>query len=89
MKDKSLQSLSLTDRRKLEVSGVLEIVSYNDESITLYTSLGNLHIRGEGLEVGTAFSESGTIEISGYIRSMNFFDNKSRYADNIISRLFR
>ena len=79
MKDKSLQSLSLTDRRKLEVSGVLEIVSYN----------GNLHIRGEGLEVGTAFSESGTVEISGYIRSMNFFDNKSRYADNIISRLFR
>lgn len=87
--DKSLQTLSLTDRRKLTVSGVLEIISYDDENITLYTSLGDLHIRGEELEVGAAFSESGTVGITGYIRSLNFSDNKSRYADNFISRIFR
>ena len=38
--EKSLQKLTLTDRRKLEVGGVLEIISYDDENITclLYTS---------------------------------------------------
>lgn len=34
--EKSLQKLTLTDRRKLEVGGVLEIISYDDENITMY-----------------------------------------------------
>ena len=50
--EKSLQKLTLTDRRKLEVGGVLEIISYDDENITMYTALGNLRIGGENLEVG-------------------------------------
>lgn len=87
--EKSLQKLTLTDRRKLEVGGVLEIISYNDENITMYTSLGNLRIGGENLEVGTAFSENGTVEITGYIRTIHFSDNESGYADNFISRIFR
>ena len=62
--EKSLQKLTLTDRRKLEVGGVLEIISYNDENITMYTALGNLRIGGENLEVGAAFSENGTVEIT-------------------------
>lgn len=53
--EKSLQKLTLTDRRKLEV--------------------------------GTAFSENGTVEITGYIRTIHFCDG--RYADNFISRIFR
>ena len=87
--EKSLQKLTLTDRRKLEVGGVLEIISYNDENITMYTALGNLLIGGENLEVGAAFSENGTVEITGYIRTIHFCDGKSRYADNFISRIFR
>lgn len=87
--EKSLQKLTLTDRRKLEVGGVLEIISYNDENITMYTALGNLLIGGENLEVGTAFSENGTVEITGYIRTIHFCDGKSGYADNFISRIFR
>lgn len=87
--DKSLQKILLTDRRKLEVNGVLEIVSYDNENITLYTSLGDLRISGEELEVGTAFSESGLVEITGHIRLMCFSDDKSRYTDNFITKLFR
>ena len=87
--EKSLQKLTLTDRRKLEVGGGLEIISYNDENITMDTALGNLRIGGENLEVGAAFSENGTVEITGYIRTIHFSDNKSGYADNFISRIFR
>ena len=53
----------------------------------MYTALGNLRIGGENLEVGTAFSENGTVEITGYIRMIHFCDG--RYADNFISRIFR
>lgn len=89
MTEKQLQLLTLKDRRELKVNGVLEVVSYDDREITLYTTLGDMHIRGDGLEVSDVFSESGAVNINGYVHSVVFGDSKSRYADNFISRIFR
>lgn len=81
--------LTLIGRRKLTVEDVDEIISYDDELIELYTSLGNLRIKGEKLQVDEAFSVNGTVEIRGYIRSVIYSDNKEKLIDNIVSRLFR
>ncbi len=83
------QLLTLTDRSSLHMNGVLEIISYSSESIVLYTILGDIHIRGSELEVGKAFTENGNIAISGNVRSIVFNDNRTKYADNFISRIFR
>ncbi|MBP3334750.1 MAG: hypothetical protein J6L61_01195 [Ruminiclostridium sp.] len=83
------QVLTLTDRRALCVNGVLEIISYDSECIVLYTVLGDMRIKGSELEIGSAFTENGNIEISGNICSLNFSNNRTKYADNFISRIFR
>lgn len=83
------QVLTITDRRALCVNGVLEIISYDSESIVLYTVLGDMRIKGSELEIGSAFTGSGNIEISGNICSIHFSDNRTKYADNFISRIFR
>ena len=103
--EKSLQKLTLTDRRKLEVGGVLEIISYDEvrsgHTYSEYTEAKNSYKAYQkmnfsqvqeidlNLEVGAAFSENGTVEITGYIRTIHFCDGKSGYADNFISRIFR
>ena len=89
MTEKQSQILTLTDRRELKVNGVLEVVYYDDREITLYTALGDMYIRGNGLEVSDVFSESGAVNINGYVNSVFFGDSKSRYAENFISRIFR
>ena len=43
-------SLSLENRKKLLLSGVEEIVSFQDEKISLNTVLGNLTIKGSNLK---------------------------------------
>ena len=83
------QVLTLTDRRALCVNGVLEIISYDSECIVLYTILGDMRIKGSGLEISNAFTGSGNIEVSGNIYSLHFSNNRTKYADNFISRIFR
>lgn len=83
------QMLTLTDRRDLCVNGVLEIISYDSENIILYTVLGDMRIKGSELEVGRAFTGSGNVEIRGKICSIHFGDNRTKCADNFISRIFR
>lgn len=83
-------TLTLFSRKKLNIQNVYEIISYNDELIELYTSLGNVRIKGKGLVIDEAFSSDGAVLINGYnIKSIVYSDNKGKIADNIISRLFR
>lgn len=85
----NMQMLSLENRQTLRLSGVIEIIGFTDELITLYTNMGDLRIRGENLEVNKAFTEKGNIEINGYVKSLSYSNNKEKYADNFISRIFR
>ena len=55
MEEERKSSLSLEDRKKLTLSGVLEVVNFDDEKISLNTILGNLAIKGEGLKISLMF----------------------------------
>ena len=44
-------SLSLENRKKLTLSGVIEVMSFDEEKIDLTTKLGNLTIKGEELKM--------------------------------------
>ena len=83
------QQLTLIDRRTLTVGGIIEIIGYEDENITLFSVMGDIRIKGEQLEINSAFSEKDIVVINGFIRSIAFCDNKEKYADNFISRIFR
>lgn len=43
-------SLSLENRKKLTLSGVIEVISFDEQKIDLTTNLGNLTIKGEELK---------------------------------------
>ncbi len=82
-------TLTLVSREKLTLQNVEEIISYDDELIELYTTLGGVRIRGKGLVIDEAFSTGTTVIINGYIKAIIYSDGKEKLADNIITRLFR
>ena len=54
---KKIHNVILEQRRRLNMSGVNEVIGFDDETITLDTELGMLTIKGEGLKIGS-FSAS-------------------------------
>lgn len=82
-------SVLITDKSSVKLHGIREIVSCTPELIVLYTVCGDLRIRGYDLQVNKAFSENGSLEISGKIKSLYYCDNTERYSDNFITRIFR
>ena len=70
------QQLTLIDRRTLTVGGIIEIIEYDEENITLFSVMGDIRIKGEQLEINSAFSEKDIVMINGLIRSIAFGDNK-------------
>ncbi|MCI7442045.1 MAG: sporulation protein YabP [Clostridium sp.] len=83
-------NLALENRKKLSLSGVEEIVSFQDEKISLNTILGNLIIRGSNLKMSKLDVQSGEVIISGVISSMIYSEKNVKVTkESIIKKLFK
>jgi sporulation protein YabP len=83
-------SLKLDNRKKLSLSGVVEVISFNDENIILNTNLGTLTIKGEGLKMNKLDVQNGEVMITGIVNSCIYTTNEvKKDKDSIISRLFK
>ena len=78
IKEESKSSLSLEDRKELIISGVLEVLNFNDEKITLNTTLGSLGIKGKNLRVKKLDLENGEVIIYGYVNSLIYNGIKAK-----------
>ena len=90
MEEERKSSLSLEDRKKLTLSGVLEVVNFDDEKISLNTILGNLAIKGEGLKMNQLDVQNGDVIIMGYISSMIYSGKDGKKSkESIIKKIFK
>lgn len=90
MEEEKKSSLSLEDRKKLTLTGVTEVVSFDDEKISLNTALGNLNIKGEGLKMNKLDVENGDVIIIGKISGMTYSGKDVKKGkENIIKKLFQ
>ncbi|SJT98241.1 sporulation protein YabP [Clostridioides difficile] len=63
-------NLSLENRQKLILSGVIEVISFDSQKIDLTTVLGNLSIKGSDLKMNKLDVKNGDVIINGSIDSM-------------------
>ena len=83
-------SLSLENRKKLTLSGVIEVMSFDEENIDLTTKLGNLTIKGEELKMNKLDVQNGDVIIIGNIASMVYNGKVSKKnGESLLSKLFK
>lgn len=70
MEEQMNHSLQLAQRRKLTMSGVTEVVSFEDSAVVLQTSLGTLIVQGEQLQLKTLSLEGGRVEVDGTVSAL-------------------
>ena len=81
-------ALSLEGRKRLAVSGVMDVVSFDEGAAALETSQGTLILRGRELHVEQLDLEAGRIRISGEVDSLVYEENRQT-RESFLSRLFR
>lgn len=59
--------LSLNDRKSLTMTGVSEVVSFDDAAVVLHTALGTLTVHGQELQLKTLSVEAGQVAVDGRI----------------------
>lgn len=81
-------SIMLEGRKKLTATGVSNVDSFDDQTIVAYTGMGELTIRGEGLQINRLNVETGELTVDGEISAMIYTDNQPQNV-GIFAKLFR
>ena len=70
--NEQFHKLSLEGRQKLSLTGVTEVVSFDDTAVVLKTHLGTLTVLGQDLVLKTLSVEGGQVAVSGHVSSLMY-----------------
>lgn len=76
-KERTGHSLQLQERQKLTVTGVTEVVSFDETAVVLQTQLGLLVVQGEGLQLKTLSVEGGQVAVEGQVGALVYQQQRS------------
>lgn len=72
-----IQNLILESREKLTVTGVLDVLSFDDQIVIIETQLGLLTIKGEDLRINKLSIDSSEVIIEGEIFNLGYSESNS------------
>lgn len=71
-KTESSQNVILENRSKLSVSGVEEVLHFDEGTVILRTALGELSVRGDKLKVESLQVNNGELTVTGRIGELRY-----------------
>lgn len=81
------QNLSLKNRKYLELSGVKEVITFNEDQVFLQTTQGVLTIKGKELNIQKLNLDDGNVKIDGLIISLTYNDKANE--KGLLKKLFK
>lgn len=77
--------LTLEERKKLTVTGVTEVISFEETEVSLQTGMGLLTVQGSQLQLKNLSLEGGQVEVEGTVCALTYEQTRQ---GGWLSRLF-
>jgi sporulation protein YabP len=85
-----VQNLVLENRSKLSVSGVLDVLSFDDEIVIIETELGLLTVKGDDLRINKLSIDTSEVVVEGDIYNMGYSQkDMEKKSGGILSKIFK
>ena len=79
--------LIMQERKLLELTGVSDVDSFDENTVIAYTSQGELSVRGQGLHIRPLNLETGSLSVEGLIDSLTYTNTIK--TSGFLGRVFR
>lgn len=90
-KGQKRQEVKMINRKLLELTGVVNVESFDSEEFLLETELGFLAVKGQNLHMKHLSLEQGLVEIEGLVHSLAYLDGNtgSSKSKGLLGKLFK
>ena len=85
-----IQNLVLENRNRLNISGVLDVLSFDDQIIIVETELGMLTVKGDNLRINKLSIDTSEVIVEGEIMSLAY-SNKDldKKGESFLGKIFK
>lgn len=80
-------NIIVEDRKKMTLTGVKDVLSFDDETFVLDTSLGKMTVKGYGLHIINFDTKSGDFSAEGKLYALVYTSDEKN--GGFLSRMFR
>lgn len=85
-----VQNLILENRNKLSISGVKDVLSFDDQVVIMETELGLLTVKGDNLKINKLSIDTSEVIVEGEINALSYSNHGSREQEGgIFSKIFK
>lgn len=70
--------LTLSERSVLTMTGVTEVVSFDEGAVILHTDLGTLVVQGRNLQLKTLSPEGGQVAVEGMVSALQYEEPRQK-----------
>ena len=85
------QNLILESRERLTITGVVDVLSFDDQIVIVETQLGLLTIKGNDLRINKLSIDSSEVVIEGEIYNLGYSEDVSgkKSSPSILGKIFK
>ena len=67
--------IAIRSRKHIDVTGVIEVISFDDKAVTMITCLGEMTVEGDGLKIETLDTDRGIVSVDGKVSAVIYYDD--------------
>ncbi len=85
-----IQNVILENREKLNISGVLDVLSFDDQIVIVETELGLLTVKGENLRINKLSIDTSEVIIEGEMNALTYSEKDlDKKSGSLLGKLFK
>ncbi len=84
-----IQNVVMENREKVTITGVNDVLSFDDQIVIMDTELGMLTIKGEDLRINKLSLDTTEVSIDGTINSLNYSEKQVKGKGGILGKIFK
>lgn len=87
--ESGLHNVTMENRSKVAISGVTDVDCFDESTVLVYTTMGELTVKGKHLQVNDFSVETGEMSLQGDVWSITYGDKDRRSPLSWLGKLFR
>ena len=91
IENKRQHKIIMVNRKNCSLSGILDVIAFDENEVILETEQGILMLKGQGIHIKRLTLEQGEVELEGKLDSYLYTDQKGLAAkgESLLGRLFK
>ena len=81
--------IKIIKRKEMSISGVEEVISFDEESVRLMSIEGEIYVEGEDIKIGVLDTDRGLVTLSGKINGFYYVSEDKGTKKGFFSRFTR